>query len=83
MMFKGLKTRDARKKFLGGIVILAFVAFFAIVATRYIVISEVDLTTVALAAVVIIVVLLFAIGQRRRKKKPKKRRRAKRKKRKR
>lgn len=83
MIFKGLKTRNARKKFLGALVIMAFVAFFANVATRYIVVSEADVATVGLAAAAIIVVLLFVMEKRKRKKKSGKKRRAKRRKRKR
>lgn len=67
MLFKGLRTSDARKKFLGAIVIIAFVAFFANVATRYIVLADVDLTTFAIVAAAIIVVFLLAIEMRKKK----------------
>lgn len=67
MLFKGLRTSDARKKFLGAIVIIAFVAFFANVATRYIVLADVDLTTFAIVAAAIIAVFLLAIETRKRR----------------
>ena len=75
---KGLKTSGAKKKFLGVLIIIAFVAFFANVATRYIVISEINLETTTLAAVVIIIILLLFIWKRK-KKQRKKRLRKKRK----
>ena len=65
MLFKGLRTSGARKKFLGAIVIIAFVAFFANVATRYIVLADVDLTTFAIVATAIIAVFLLAIETRK------------------
>ena len=67
MLFKGLRTSDARKKFLGAIVIIAFVAFFANVATRYIVLVDVDLTAFAIVAAAIILVFLLAIEMRKKK----------------
>lgn len=67
MLFKGLRTSDARKKFLGAIVIIAFVAFFANVATRYIVLADVDLTAFAIVAAAIIAVFLLAIEMRKKR----------------
>lgn len=69
MMFRGLKTRDAKKKLLGVLITIAFVAFFASIATRYIVISEIDLTTVAMIAISVIAILLLILSLRKRKKK--------------
>ena len=67
LKIKGLKTRGAKKKFLGVLIIIAFVAFFANVATRYIVISETNLETITLAAVATIIVLLLVIEKRKRR----------------
>ena len=67
MIFERLKTANSKKKLLGAIIIMAFVAVFSLMATRYIVISDVSLTTVAIVAVLVIVSLLLFIGVRRRK----------------
>jgi uncharacterized membrane protein YbhN (UPF0104 family) len=68
MMFRGLKTKDAKKKFLGAIIILAFVAYFANIATRYVVLTDANLLNFTVAAVAIIILLLAAIAFRKRKK---------------
>jgi uncharacterized membrane protein YbhN (UPF0104 family) len=68
MTFRGLKTKDAKKKFLGAFVILAFVAYFANIATRYVVLSDANLLYFTVAAVAIIILLLAAIAFRKRKK---------------
>ena len=67
LKIKGLKTRGAKKKFLGVLIIIAFVAFFANVATRYVIISGITLETTILAALAIIIVLLLFIGKRKRR----------------
>jgi len=77
MMFRGLKTTDAKKRFLGAIIILAFVAFFANVATRYIVGYEFNLSLTVFIVALTIFVLLFIIGLRKRKRKKKKKTRRK------
>jgi len=75
MMFKGLRSSSAKKKFLGAIVIIGFVAFFALVATRYIVAFQIDLILAGLVAIAIILALLLAMEQRKKKKKSKRKKR--------
>lgn len=65
MMFERLRTADSRKKLLGALVVIAFVAFFASVLTRYIVVSELNLALIAFAVVFLILFLLLAIETRK------------------
>lgn len=67
MMFERLRTADSRKKLLGALVIIAFVAFFASVLTRYIVVSELNLVLISFVVVFLILLLLLAIETRKRR----------------
>lgn len=65
MMFRNLKTRTSKKKFLGAMIIIAFVAGISLLVTRYIVISGADLERVALVALILIAIMLILIGTRK------------------